>query len=81
MIDISDKAKCSGCIACAAVCPHNAIEMKLDVLGFPYPSVDRKLCADCVLCERACVFNDDYPRDNAFETPLIYPAPRSTMPR
>lgn len=28
MIEIKDKADCSGCMACVSVCPHNAIMMQ-----------------------------------------------------
>lgn len=45
---------CTGCGACAALCPHGAITMKADSEGFLYPETDRARCTDCGLCERRC---------------------------
>lgn len=45
---------CCGCAACAQKCPHHALQMKADDFGFFYPSVDKKLCSDCGVCEKIC---------------------------
>ena len=57
MIRILDKSRCCGCTACYAVCPHGAITMKADKLGFKYPETDTVACVDCGLCERTCPYN------------------------
>ena len=54
MIEISDKRLCTGCGACASVCPHDAITLALDEEGFRYPEIDMALCVDCGLCEKVC---------------------------
>lgn len=72
MISIKDKKECSGCTACASVCPHNAIQMQPDVLGFLYPVIDADLCVECGLCDKVCQFNNKYSRYNNFETPMVY---------
>ncbi len=54
MINITDKEKCCGCSACAAVCPKKCIEMKMDSEGFFYPEVDTAQCIDCGLCDKTC---------------------------
>ncbi len=56
MIRIDDRSQCCGCSACRAVCPHDAIVMKPDSLGFMYPEVDQDRCAECGLCEKVCSF-------------------------
>lgn len=45
---------CSGCGACAAVCPRNAIRLELDSAGFLTAKVDDSLCVNCGLCVKAC---------------------------
>ena len=39
-----DKAACTGCAACYAVCPESCIEMKADEEGFLYPEVNEEVC-------------------------------------
>lgn len=53
-INRENRASCSGCSACANVCPKNCIAMRKDELGFLYPQVDKERCVDCSLCERVC---------------------------
>lgn len=51
---VQNKACCSGCSACLAGCPRNAISMSKDEDGFPYPSIDTTKCIDCGLCAKIC---------------------------
>ena len=60
MIQLKDKSNCCGCTACATICPHDAISMKPDAMGFLYPNIDYTLCVDCHLCEKVCAFNENY---------------------
>lgn len=64
MIDISEKDKCSGCYACAAVCPKNCINMVSDNEGFWYPKIDNDACVRCGLCERVCPIINKWSSDN-----------------
>lgn len=51
---------CTGCAACADICPKTCIHMEEDDrLGHIYPVVDKEICMDCHLCEKVC------PVDNA----------------
>lgn len=60
MIILNDKKDCCGCWSCANICPKHCIEMVEDDEGFRYPKVDKTLCVDCGLCEKACpVINVD----------------------
>ena len=45
---------CSGCSACASVCPVRAISMKPDEEGFLYPVIDASKCIGCYRCTRTC---------------------------
>ena len=49
-----DKTECTGCEACAQICPKGAIHMEEDKEKFRYPQIDKILCIGCKLCERVC---------------------------
>ena len=53
-IEEMTRADCSGCEACANICPRNAIVMIRDVEGFAYPKINRKLCIACGRCDLTC---------------------------
>lgn len=48
------QANCTGCSACAAVCPADAITMQRAADGFLYPVKDESQCCDCGLCDQVC---------------------------
>lgn len=54
MIIIEDKDRCSGCTACANICPTECIQMLEDEEGFKYPVVNQLKCTNCHLCENVC---------------------------
>ncbi len=59
MIDLVMKEACTGCAACAASCPFEAISMMQDEEGFFYPQIDAVKCTDCGLCKRICPIYKD----------------------
>ena len=61
MIQIKDKSLCSGCTACAGICPKSCITMIQDNEGFSYPTVDNTKCVECGLCERTCPIQKKLP--------------------
>lgn len=74
MIQITDKSQCCGCTACASICPHDAITMQPDAMGFLYPVVDKSKCIDCGLCEKVCAFHENYDKSLNLPVPEAYAA-------
>ena len=54
MPKLAEFDRCTGCTACAAVCPRGCIAMEPDADGFFHPVVDEKRCVGCGLCEKVC---------------------------
>lgn len=55
MPEFTNKSQCTGCTACASVCPQQCIRMVEDVEGFTYPKiVNVASCISCGSCERVC---------------------------
>lgn len=74
MIALTDRRQCCGCSACASACPHGAIEMVADGMGFLYPRINPELCTDCGLCEKVCAFKAPEPKDKALAQAIRFPA-------
>lgn len=72
MIVIADPRNCCGCTACQSICPHDAISMCPDPLGFLYPKVDVSKCVECGLCEKVCQFNEHYDTSLNLREPEAY---------
>ena len=51
---LADRTHCTGCSACAARCPRDAIALVRDKEGFAFPAVDPEKCVRCGLCTNAC---------------------------
>lgn len=45
---------CTGCTACASICPVAAIEMVADQEGFKFPKVESERCLNCGACLKVC---------------------------
>lgn len=54
MPTLADPHKCTGCTACAAICPKGCITMVADENGFSHPLVNESTCIQCGLCEKKC---------------------------
>ena len=53
MISVN-RADCSGCEACANICPKKAVTMTRDAEGFAYPKIDSDRCIKCGRCDAIC---------------------------
>lgn len=55
MILICPKNKCTGCAACANICPKGCISMEPSVgLGHLFPRIHQDSCIECHACENVC---------------------------
>ena len=57
---ITDKYKCTGCMACLNVCPNDAIEIIKSKDGFEYTKINKEKCIGCNLCRKVCPSNKYY---------------------
>lgn len=55
---ISKGKACTGCSACANICPHSCIVMASNSEGFIYPTIDTNKCTNCNLCQKVCPLNN-----------------------
>lgn len=60
---ICDYNSCTGCSACANICPKSCITMNPDQDGFLHPNIDIKNCINCKLCFKTCPINNQYVDD------------------
>ena len=67
---LADKTMCTGCGACASVCPCGAIEMVQDEEGFFVPHINDEKCNKCGACEKACHVSKEYA--NVLKTSKFY---------
>ena len=51
---LASHESCTGCTACASICPKGCIEMKPDRMGFLHPEINRDECMNCLQCQQAC---------------------------
>lgn len=65
-MEICEYNSCTGCAACAAVCPQHCIIMKEDDFGELHPVIQKEKCIGCSLCSKVChnhhEFCYDYPK-------------------
>ena len=55
---IENLLECTGCGACADICPIGAITMTEDNNGFVHPSIEKSKCISCGLCGKTCPLGD-----------------------
>lgn len=54
MIKLVEHDRCTGCGACAFVCPKQCIKMGEDSIGRILPIVDNEKCVECKRCVKTC---------------------------
>ena len=63
---------CSGCGACNAVCPVNAIQLIRDKYGFFVADVDENVCISCSQCKSVCTRYDETVQGNSLLECSLY---------
>ena len=66
------KRDCSGCTACADVCPVEAISMQSDEEGFLYPTINEGKCIHCGKCDKVCGFVPKRAAETGYEFSKAY---------
>lgn len=64
--------KCTGCGACANICPLGAISMIENHEGFFVPKIDKNKCTSCGLCDRTCPMLKEVLIKNQYKVPMVY---------
>lgn len=59
-LEICEKVKCTGCSACAQICPRQCITMLPDLEGFLRPNIDIDACIKCEKCQKICPLNTQF---------------------
>lgn len=54
MTNICNYDLCTGCSACANICPKHCIKMVHDNEGFMRPEIDQNVCVKCEKCRSIC---------------------------
>ncbi len=72
MLEVCEKNKCSGCMACVNICNPKAISVIVDEEGFDSPIINQSLCVDCGLCVRICPLNKDQSNIQLFQPLSVY---------
>lgn len=65
---------CTGCHACAVICPKQCISMERDQEFFLYPRILTSECIECNLCSRCCPVLDPQETKEEEKIPLAYAA-------
>lgn len=62
------KQNCCGCSSCVNACPQKCVQMKFDLEGFAYPTVNKDACVNCGLCEDVCPIINNKKNNNEENT-------------
>ncbi len=71
MQKIINAKDCTGCHACAGICPRGSISMVPDAEGFLRPVIDKATCVSCGKCRAVCPINKELPQN---PIPTVYAA-------
>ncbi len=70
--DLKSEKNCTGCMACVAVCPKEAISTTYSEFGYRIPVVDNSKCVQCGLCAKVCRVTLTKPVFSTSDTYIAY---------
>ncbi|MCM1230370.1 MAG: polysaccharide pyruvyl transferase family protein [Ruminococcus flavefaciens] len=53
-LSLKSEKNCTGCMACADICPANAITVSYSDFGYRIPAINNEKCINCKLCSKVC---------------------------
>ncbi|MCM1006889.1 MAG: polysaccharide pyruvyl transferase family protein [Ruminococcus flavefaciens] len=53
-VTLKSKENCTGCMACAGICPTDAITVSYSDFGYRIPTINSEKCINCKLCSKVC---------------------------
>lgn len=63
---------CTGCGACAASCPKQAISMIVSAYGEKIPKINNKQCVNCNLCKKICPQNSNVKKNDPMSCYAVF---------
>ena len=69
---LASKFKCTGCMACVAVCPRRAIRQVINAEGHIVVQLDRGKCIGCLKCEKMCYGAKENYGSNNLNQSIVY---------
>lgn len=70
--DLKSEKNCTGCMACVAICPKEAISTTYSEFGYRIPVVDNSKCVNCGLCARVCRVTLTQPKFSTKDAYIAY---------
>ena len=71
---LKSEEECTGCMACVAVCPKDAISINYSEFGYRIPIIDKSKCVRCGLCAKVCRFPLTQTKSSANDAYIAYNA-------
>jgi coenzyme F420-reducing hydrogenase beta subunit len=59
-LKICNENQCTGCTACASICPEQSIKMIINEQGFNYPVINKNMCISCGSCDNVISVLDNH---------------------
>ena len=72
MLNVSRSDFCTGCGACASICPTGALQIIQDDFGYYVSGYDSKKCINCNKCDSICPIKFQKNKEIKYDKPMVY---------